>query len=61
MQVLRLQERRGRLELGQIRKLDDARLKKMVDTINELRLLNRDLWAILPELEQNLGGSRKRT
>jgi hypothetical protein len=61
MQVLRLQERRGRLELGQIRKLDDARLKKMVDTINELRLLNRDLWAILPELEQNVAGSRKRT
>jgi hypothetical protein len=61
-QVLRLQERRGRLELGQVRRMDDARLKAIVDTINELRNLNRELWDILPELEKHMAGaSRKRS
>ena len=58
-QILRLQERNGKLELGQVRKMDRHRINAIVDTINELRAVNRELWAILPELEKHLVGTRK--
>ena len=40
--------------------MDDARVEAIVDTINELRALNRELWDLLPEMEKSLAGSRKR-
>lgn len=52
--ALRIQERRGRLQLGEIRKMDNSRVKEILDTIGELKTLNRDLWDFLPKLEQSL-------
>ncbi|WP_291844257.1 hypothetical protein [Bradyrhizobium sp.] len=52
--ALRIQERRGRLQLGQVRKMDNNRIKSIVNAIGELRKLNKDLWEFLPKLEQSL-------
>jgi hypothetical protein len=57
--ALRVQERKGRLDVGQPRKMDKARTKAIVDTINELRQLNRDLWNLLPRLEASLSSRNK--
>ncbi len=59
--VLRLQERRGKLELGQVRKMDNSRIKRISDKINELKQLNRDIWDFLPKLQKTLAGDAART
>jgi hypothetical protein len=57
---IRIVETRKRLQLGEIKPMDDARIKEMVETIQGLKRLNRDIWTFLPRLEAhitNMSGS----
>ena len=51
---IRMQAGRGRLQLGVVRKLDEPRLKEMLDAIRSLTQLNRDIWDFLPRLQAHL-------
>jgi hypothetical protein len=45
---------RGQLQLGVVRNMDDARIKKMMDAIRNQTQLNRDIWEFLPRLQGHL-------
>src|SRR5918997_1277824 len=45
--AMRIRENKGRLTLGEVRAMDEARLNEMVKTINNLKKLNRELWDFL--------------
>jgi hypothetical protein len=51
---IRMQAGRGRLQLGMVRKLDEPRIKEMLDAIRSLTQLNRDIWDFLPRLQAHL-------
>ncbi len=51
---LRIIETKNQLRLGDIRPMDDSRLKEMRETTDELKRLNRDIWGFLPRLEAHL-------
>ena len=51
---MRVQEVRGRLQLGTVRPVDDARIKEMQDTIRAMTQLNRDIWDFLSVLQSHL-------
>jgi DNA integrity scanning protein DisA with diadenylate cyclase activity len=53
-QSLRIQEVKGRLQLGTVRKMDDLRIKEMVETFTDMKQLNRDIWDFLPRLEKHV-------
>ena len=48
---MRITEQRGKLKFGQTKKVDSARIEDMSKAINDLRVLNRDLWDFLPRLQ----------
>lgn len=52
---IRIIETKNQLRLGDIKPMDDARLKDMRDTTDDLKRLNRDIWSFLPRLEAHLG------
>jgi len=51
---MRVQEVRGKLQLGTVRPVDDARIKEMQDTIRAMIQLNRDIWNFLSILQSHL-------
>lgn len=55
---LRIIETKSQLRLGDIRPMDDLRLKEMRETTDELKHLNRDIWNFLPRLESHLARPR---
>lgn len=57
---IKIVETRRRLKFGEIRPMDDHRIKEMIETIGELKHLNRDIWDFLPELEAHLSLYRTR-
>lgn len=58
-QSMKLQEVKGQLRWGQIKPMDDLRMKQMVKSINDLKKLNRDIWAFLPRLEAECSKRRQ--
>ena len=61
---IRIIETKNQLRLGDVKPMDDARLKEMHETTDELKRLNRDIWSFLPRLEahmtrQKAGSTRK--
>jgi hypothetical protein len=52
LQTMKLRESRGHFHFGEIKKIDDRRIEALCRTIGELKRLNRDIWSILPRLEQ---------
>ncbi len=52
--TLRIQEFKDRLQLGTLRKMDDRRIKELLDTFMKMKQLNRDLWKFLPQLESHM-------
>lgn len=52
--LMRIEEKRGRIYFGRERPLDDQRLDEMNEAAREMTELNRDLWQFLPELERHL-------
>jgi hypothetical protein len=51
---IRMQAGRGPLKLGMVRKLDEPRIKEMLEAIRNLTQLNRDIWDFLPRLQAHL-------
>jgi hypothetical protein len=52
--AMKLQDVRGRLRFGEVKKMDDRRLDEMSDIVRDLKDLNRDIWDFLPLLKQHL-------
>jgi hypothetical protein len=57
LQSMRIEEGRGRLRFGSTRKLDNAAIQQMVDLIERMKTLNREIWAFLPRLQASITGS----
>jgi hypothetical protein len=51
---IRMQEVRGQVQLGIVRKMDDTRINSMLEAIRGLTKLNRDIWDFLPVLQRHL-------
>jgi hypothetical protein len=57
-QSLRIVETRTRLQFGEIKPVDEQRIKALTDATSELRRLNRDIWDFLPRLQAHLERTR---
>jgi hypothetical protein len=55
---IKIVETRKKLEFGEVRAMDDKRLKEMIETTRELKALNRDIWNFLPRLDEHLNTAR---
>jgi hypothetical protein len=55
---IRIVETRKKLAFGEVRAMDDARIKEMAETTRELKALNRDIWNFLPRLDAHLNNAR---
>ncbi|MGD9839555.1 MAG: hypothetical protein AB7F72_09575 [Afipia sp.] len=53
-QSMRIVQTRSSLQFGEMKPMDEARLKGMVKTIKEMTRINRDIWDLLPRLESHL-------
>ncbi|WP_293868076.1 hypothetical protein [uncultured Alsobacter sp.] len=53
--------RKGGLQLGVSRAMNDERIREMVKAIEEMKSLNRDLWAFLPRLQAAVAARGART
>ena len=53
-QSIRVQEVRGQMQLGIVRKMHGARIQEMSDAIRGLTQLNREIWDFLPRLQAHL-------
>lgn len=56
---LRLQIIKDELQSGVTREINDARIKKMVQTVKKLIRLNDDIWNILPQIEAHMAEQSK--
>ena len=53
-QSMRIVQTRSSLQFGEMKPMDEARLKSMLKTIKEMTRINRDIWDFLPQLEAHL-------
>lgn len=53
-QSMRIVQTKNSLQFGEMKSMDEARLKGMVKTIKEMTRINRDIWDFLPRLEAHL-------
>lgn len=53
-QSMRIVQTKNSLQFGEMKPMDEARLKGMVKTTKEMTLINRDIWDFLPRLENHL-------
>lgn len=51
---LRIIESKSRFQIGEVKPMDDKRLRELSDTTDELKRLNRDIWGFLPRLDAHL-------
>ncbi len=56
-QSMRLMETKSSLRFGEIKALDESRLREMLRTTNEMTKINRDIWDLLPRLEAHVCGN----
>jgi hypothetical protein len=54
-QSIKIAEARGRLQLGSVKPMDEKRIKEILATIQQLKVLNREIWDFLPFLQAHLG------
>ena len=54
---IRMQEVRGKLQLGVVRKMDEARINDILAAIQGMTKLNREIWDFLPRLQDSLKAS----
>lgn len=50
----RFVEKRGRISFGERQPIDDKRVERLVESRNDLRELNRQLWDLLPRLQASI-------
>ncbi len=53
-QSLKLKETKGQIQFGMLRSMDEKRLDEIRLVVNKLKSLNRDIWDILPKIEQQI-------
>jgi hypothetical protein len=54
---IRMQDVKGKLQLGVIRKMDDARINDILTAVRDMTKLNREIWDFLPRLQSSLQAS----
>ncbi len=59
MNLMRVQENKGHLRLGQRIEMDQARIDRMIAAIRDLKKLNREIWGFLPQLEAAVPAATK--
>jgi len=52
--AMKIRETGGRLVLGEIRAMDENRIRELMGTVNTLKRLNRELWDFLPRLQASV-------
>lgn len=53
-QSIKIAEARGRLQLGSVKPMDEKRIKEILATVQQLKVLNREIWDFLPFLQAHL-------
>jgi len=53
-QSMRIVQTKTSLQFGEMKPMDEARLKSMVKTTKDMARINRDIWDFLPRLESHL-------
>jgi hypothetical protein len=53
-QSMRIVQTKNNLQFGDMKPMDDARLKSMVKTTKDMTRINRDIWDFLPRLESHI-------
>lgn len=48
---IKIVETRKDLQFGDVKAMDEKRIKEMVRTVGQLKQLNRDIWEFMPRLE----------
>jgi hypothetical protein len=56
-QSMRIVQTKDNLQFGEMKPMDDVRLKSMVKTTKDMTRINRDIWDFLPRLENHLRSS----
>jgi len=59
-QSMRIVQTRDSLRFGEMKPMDDARLKSMVKATRDMTRINRDIWEFLPRLEGHVRSVGKR-
>lgn len=52
--AMKIRESAGRLVLGEVRPVDEGRIRELVKTVEDLKILNRELWDFLPRLQASV-------
>lgn len=60
-QSMRIVQTRDSLQFGEMKPMDDVRLKSMVKTTRDMTRINRDIWDFLPRLESHMASIAKPT
>ncbi len=58
-QSMRVQMRGNSISFGELKEIDDRRLKEISNTINRLVRLNREIWRFLPQLQAAMANAEK--
>lgn len=53
--ALKIQESKGRISLGKAKPMDEQRIQSLIESVNQLKTLNRELWDFLPALREGIG------
>jgi hypothetical protein len=53
-QSMRIVQTKSNLRFGEMKPMDDARLKSLVKTTRDMARINRDIWDFLPRLEAHI-------
>jgi hypothetical protein len=56
---IRVHERRGEIQLGVVREMDEARINEILAAIRTMTQLNRAIWDLLPRLQSQLQSVRR--
>ncbi|EKS41650.1 MAG: hypothetical protein EKK35_17025 [Bradyrhizobiaceae bacterium] len=57
-QSMRIVQTKDSLRFGEMKPMDEARLKSMVKATKDMTRINRDIWDLLPRLESHLGSAK---
>lgn len=58
-QSMRIVQTRDNLQFGEMKPMDDARLREMIKATKEMARINRDVWDFLPRLESHVRTNAK--
>jgi hypothetical protein len=53
-QSMRIVQTKSNLQFGEIKPMDDVRLKSMIKATKDMARINRDIWDFLPRLEEHV-------